>query len=822
MVSSSQIIPLDSRRIHVSTTPSRSSPMQSGTVLWSEFVTRLLDIRSGSQTSAQFNQLSKDERLDAKDVGGYVLGSFSRDQSRKKSDLISRSGVALDCDHIDGADRLTAVIEAVKALEVECVVTSTRSHTPRKPRIRIVIPLLEPVTDGDQYQALARLIASKIDIDVFDKTTFESARLMFWGSHHSDVEPVVEHFKGPWLDALKTLKEYGEGEAWRDCAAWPRTSGEDPQGLRQGIEKAGDPLEKPGLVGLFNRTYDIETAIEEFLSDKYIPGAAPGRYTYSEGTSSNGAVVYDDSLFLYSHHESDPCYQRSVNAWDLVRLHRFGHLDKDSSASTPVSSLPSSVAMRDWARGLDAIVSSAADDFAAVAERGEPGALSAERWVYLSLNDSFYDTLTGVEYSPVALNRAFGRITPDVMTSRSGRVLNNPKEVSTSDYLMHYVHCPVVVETMYYPQAGPGVFEVDGVRYFNSFLERNTPGVDPHWERSGVKEIMEEYLSGLLLEDDANALLKFMAHNIQHPGKKIAWCPLVKGVPGDGKTTLAMILAAAMGRPNVKIISAEEINSNFNEWAHGACLGVLEEIRVVGKNRHDTMNRLKPLITNDIVSIIGKGKKGFNALNTQNYMAFTNYEDALAIDEDDRRWLPMFTRFDSRESVLSAGRNAQYFASIYDVINRSIEAVRGWLLSIDLTDFNPHEAPAQTRAREVMIVNSRSSAANSILNVIELRCSGVSECGQVISSQHINDEIMLNENNRLAPRSMSQGMLELRYVKVQPGNQAASSTVLGRRTRIFAASQWVKQRIAEGLDDDCIFNEAKELLEKTTTNELLL
>ena len=92
-----------------------------------------------------------------------------------------------------------------------------------------------------------------------------------------------------------------------------------------------DPLSKDGLIGAFNRTYTVTQAIDKFIPDVYRHSRAiPGRYDYIPADSAAGVVVYDD-LFVYSHHATDPCCGKLMNAFDVVRLHKFG--DKDAKGS---------------------------------------------------------------------------------------------------------------------------------------------------------------------------------------------------------------------------------------------------------------------------------------------------------------------------------------------------------------------------------------------------------------------------------------------------------------------------------------------------------
>lgn len=121
------------------------------------------------------------------------------------------------------------------------------------------------------------------------------------------------------------------------------------------LAKQEDPTTKRGVVGAFCRTYGIPQAMDSFLPGVYEATAVPGRYTYTGGSTAGGAVVYDGELFLYSHHATDPCSGLLVNAWDLVRLHKFGSMDDEAKEGTPPVKLPSYVAMTRLALGDKAV-----------------------------------------------------------------------------------------------------------------------------------------------------------------------------------------------------------------------------------------------------------------------------------------------------------------------------------------------------------------------------------------------------------------------------------------------------------------------------------
>ena len=58
------------------------------------------------------------------------------------------------------------------------------------------------------------------------------------------------------------------------------------------------------------------------------------------GSTAAGLVVYEDK-FAYSNHATDPISGQLCNAFDLVRIHKFGEADLEAKEGTPVNKLPS-------------------------------------------------------------------------------------------------------------------------------------------------------------------------------------------------------------------------------------------------------------------------------------------------------------------------------------------------------------------------------------------------------------------------------------------------------------------------------------------------
>lgn len=321
----------------------RSTNWQHQEMLYSDFVRKLeIPVRS-SETLEEYLKLPKSKQDELKDVGGFVGGTLSGPR-RKAQSVVSRDLVTLDFDSI-AAGETESVIKKVRTLGCGYVIYSTRKHAGYKPRLRIILPLDKPCT-ADEYEPIARYVAKQIGIEMADPTTFEASRLMYWPSASADSEYVFRTEDKPFLSGAGVLETYRD---WRDITSWPQVPGADV-GHRRALTKQQDPTTKPGLIGAFCRTYDIYEAMDTYLPEAYDATGDPGRLTYLGGSTTGGAVVYDDGRFLYSHHATDPCSGELVNAWDLVRLHKFSHLDDEAAEGTPVVTLPSTTAMKELAR----------------------------------------------------------------------------------------------------------------------------------------------------------------------------------------------------------------------------------------------------------------------------------------------------------------------------------------------------------------------------------------------------------------------------------------------------------------------------------------
>jgi putative DNA primase/helicase len=316
----------------------RSKTWRNQTVEWSEFLGRIKETHRTAERYSEYMHESKTRQDEIKDVGGFVGGYVNRGL-RRNGNILSRQLITLDIDF----GTKTVWEDFTMLYDCAAAVYSTHKHCPDSPRLRLILPLDREVTT-DEYVPIARRIAGSLDINLFDDTTYEPTRLMYWPSTAKDAEYIFHYQDGPWLSADKLLSTFRD---WRDASEWP-ISDRTGELIHREIKKQEDPTEKPGIVGAWCRTYDIHEVIAEYLDGVYEPCDAEDRYTFIGGSTSAGLIIYDDK-YAYSHHGTDPCSGKLCNAFDLVRIHMHGLKDEDAKADTPSNRMPSYTAMVEMA-----------------------------------------------------------------------------------------------------------------------------------------------------------------------------------------------------------------------------------------------------------------------------------------------------------------------------------------------------------------------------------------------------------------------------------------------------------------------------------------
>lgn len=510
------------------------------TMSWAVLLNKLSRSQETAETHAEYMKMGKEQQDRIKDIGGFV-GGHLRDGRRKTGYVTGRQLLTLDLDFppVDFWDAIINNLEINSALAVY----STHKHTPAKPRYRLIMPLDREVTP-DEYEAIARKIAEKIGIDYFDDSTFQPTRLMYWPSHSTDVDPFFQFYDAPFLSANAVLEEYPD---WTDTSYWPESS--RMAGIRRrDADRQGDPREKKHIVGIFCRTYTITEAITKFLPDVYTQTAKEDRYTYAAGSTAAGLVVYDGDVFAYSNHSTDPAGGQLCNAFDLVRLHKFGHLD-DGKEDKSGKDLPSFKAMAEMARDDEDCKRTAASEqaanarqeFAQLEETPEDWVLLLERNAKMEVCPTLVNAVLIVQHDEGLQNIAYNDLKQTIEKTgplpwrNDGGTWRDADDAQLQSYMnrvyqSRFTNSAVVT----------ALTKVADDRHFNPLKEYIA--ALPEWD--GVARVDTLLIDYLGAEDTAytravtRKTLVGAVQRVLQPGCKFDTMLVLDGPPGIGKSTL--------------------------------------------------------------------------------------------------------------------------------------------------------------------------------------------------------------------------------------------------------------------------------------------
>jgi hypothetical protein len=421
-------------------------------------------------------------------------------------------------------------------------------------------------------------------------------------------------------------------------------------------------------------------------------------------------------------------------------------------------------------------------------------------WVYVTSIDRFFNVTTKRRVSQQGFAAMFNRFTGDD---------------SAAALALDLFRIPTPDKIIYLPMADD-TFDLDGMPCVNEYNRNSAPDVPASFSPGDLEaiETVLNHLNMILVEENSvDIMVSWMAFNAQNPGVKIRWAPLIKGIEGDGKSVLGNLMMGVMGMVNVGIVSPSVLQTGFTKWASGRCVNVLEEIRMVGHNRHDVLNTIKPYITNDQVTIHPKGFDEYVAPNTVNYIAFTNHHDALPLEDTDRRWWVQFTPFNSQEDLVKVA-DSNYFSKLFNVIRDHAPGLRKWLLEYKLSPlFNPKgQAPASIAKNQMVSLNTSDDFA--IVKDLLLE-GGYGFNDQILSSRHLTTALSFVEDLEV-PKSTA-----LHKMLMKLGYSSLGHPV---KWEGKACTVWLKgsnMKAFNGLEKSEINDQIRNLLEKTKNEDPL-
>lgn len=415
---------------------------------------------------------------------------------------------------------------------------------------------------------------------------------------------------------------------------------------------------------------------------------------------------------------------------------------------------------------------------------------------YIKRNDKFFNTNTGSEFTAEGFRTEYARFMP----FRQNGTREDPVQ-----YARERWGIVTVDDTMYHPQQEQ-FFRHAGRDYCNLFNPNTLPPLtEPSPQAAMCIQAFQHHLYLLCGQRDwlYILLLQWLAHNVQRPGHKIRWSPLIKGVPGDGKSIIGDLMFAAMGDANVKITSPSNVSNKggFTDWATGKALNIVEEIRLEGKEKHALYNAMKLFIGDTRTDLNRKGRAAGDTMpNVTNHAAMSNYGDAVPVDGKERRWLIVFSPYTSIEEAVAAkglpdvDSLVRHFKMLGTSMRAEPGAWRAWLMGVDTSSFDPDGRAPDTPEREMMRLMSGSTVDQAIVDILDAGGHGITK--ECFSSSCLMGMVKIRTGEHPDNRGWNSTLTRLGYMQMP-------KTVWwsGAAHRIWAKKTMTNEEIREKLGE---------------------
>jgi hypothetical protein len=362
-------------------------------------------------------------------------------------------------------------------------------------------------------------------------------------------------------------------------------------------------------------------------------------------------------------------------------------------------------------------------------------------WVYDLREDLFYSTERRIALSRVGFDSMMAR---EVMTWQEVSEGLTAPENPPSLLALNRFRIQLIEGRLYMP-GHPALFYLDGKLHANTYDGRVVPDPVPPEEQSDAEEAAVATAlahTELLFPDyiERSMFLSALSHIVKYPTKRLKFAIVLQGTEQDGKTWFMHLLAAVLGAPNVRPLNASQLEEGFNGWAEGAQVCFFEEIRLIGHSKFDVINRIKPLITNDVISIRRMRTDAYPAPNTASYILTTNFADALPLDAGDSRYFVLMSRFQTQAELAEFKEGDPTY---YDRLYAACEyggALRNWLLNYKChPEFNGNHRAPQSRGRDRMREAGRTEIDDCLLDILEEDKAGLRRT--LLSARMLSDEL---------------------------------------------------------------------------------
>ena len=292
----------------------------------------------------------------------------------------------------------------------------------------------------------------------------------------------------------------------------------------------------------------------------------------------------------------------------------------------------------------------------------------------------------------------------------------------------------------------------------------------------------------LVYPDEADHIIRWLAHRVQRPFEKINHALVIGGQPGVGKDTILEPVKIAIGPWNFAEVNPQQALGRFNGFLKSVILRISEARDLGDSDRFAFYDHLKAYTAAppDVLRIDEKHLREHAILNCCGVVITTNHKtDGIYLPADDRRHFVAWSEL-SIEDV-----SQSYWDGLYGWYEAEGAAnVAAFLAGLDLSEFNAKSPPPKTAAFWAIVDASRPPEDAELADTLDRLGNPAAVTVRHLAAQApttaFADWLQDRKNARLIPHRLE----EVGYVAVR--NQSAKSglwVIAGKRQVVYAKAE---------------------------------
>tara|TARA_R110000851_G_scaffold235523_2_gene388077 strand:- start:6030 stop:8342 length:2313 start_codon:yes stop_codon:yes gene_type:complete len=298
-------------------------------------------------------------------------------------------------------------------------------------------------------------------------------------------------------------------------------------------------------------------------------------------------------------------------------------------------------------------------------------------YIYVSFEESFYHPGKDLNFAPSAIKNAHASMAPGKSISKL--LLESPdlKMVDTCEFV------PGIEEQM-------SMYK--GRRIFNTWQPRR---ILPSKDETDAS-VFTDHLRFLVDGDDGgyHHLASCIAHVLANPGRRLRHAVVIGSLKeGTGKSYLKQVFRGIIGNDHVMEVGTDQLKEQYNDWLCKSEIVFIEELMAGG--RLEIANRMKPMITEDHVTIRKMRTDSYVSNNPASFFATTNHSNAIILDKGSRRFWVWMSEADPKPPA--------YYKELFGWTKDNLSTIYRWAIDFDLSDFDPEAPPPKTKHFEDMV-----------------------------------------------------------------------------------------------------------------------